>query len=112
MYAQLVGFTANNDDPEGIYNAVKSIKLNEKHEVGEIIDDYWLILSEPEIIVADKPYELKYFYEKDNYVRVADIRVYKQFSTDKDYNDRKDIRWLQTKMNDKMVKVYRYEYIG
>ena len=113
MYAQLIGFTINNDNPEEVLNnAIKLVKLNEKHEVGEIIEDYWLIISDPEIIVADEPYEPKYFYEKGDYVRVADIRFYKQFSTDKDYNDRKDMRWLQTKANDKMVKVYRYEYIG
>ena len=115
MYAQLISFTANNDEHGGLYNAIKTIKLNEKHEVGEIINDYWLVLNEPEIIVEDEPYEPKYFYEKGDYIRVADIRLYTQFSTDKKFDNREDMRWLQTEClmsHNKIIVVHGYEYIG
>ena len=76
-----------NYDDNSLENAIDVIQIDEAHEVGEIINDYWLIVN------CETPWSNApiFKYEKGEYVKAIDIRCFDVFATDKNYNDRKDL---------------------
>lgn len=69
--------------------AVNCIQLKETHEIGEIINDFWLICNDGRLNAIFK-------CKKGDYVKIIDIRYFDVFGTDMNYDDRKDLRKLKT----------------
>lgn len=98
--------------------AYKTIQLIEPHEAGEILDNYWMICNESwyEEGIEEKIKEIIGKFEAEYYVKGVDIRYFDIFATDINYDHRKDLRKLGTKVVKKGNKyigtVNLYRYIG
>jgi hypothetical protein len=68
------------------------VQLQEPHEVGDIINEYWLILE------SGCPFGQRYDYkcEIGQHVLTVDIRRIDIFSTDRDYDKRTDLLLINT----------------
>jgi hypothetical protein len=89
-------------------DSIEVIKLTEPHEIGEIINDYWLILSGAK--KTDNG-----IYETGTYVRIIDIRYLDIFETDLNYDYRNDLRKYAIEkivFNNHIVTANRYKFIG
>lgn len=93
--------------------AFKTIQLKERHEAGEIIDNYYLISNEG--IYTNTNYTEKYKFKSGYYVKGIDIRYFDIFETDINYDNRQDLRKIGLKtrrFNNQNVKTNLYSYIG
>jgi hypothetical protein len=77
------------NDIERLEKAFDCIQLTEPHEAGEIINGNWLIVN----CYFD---EFKGSYKTGDYVKIIDIRYFDIIASDKNLDDRKDLRKIST----------------
>ena len=90
-----------------IDDAFSCIQIKETHEVGEIINNYQLILN--------NIYDEKFIYNAGELVKIIDVRFLDEFETDMNYDRRKDfikLGMFKTRGYDKECHVNTYGYIS
>jgi hypothetical protein len=88
----MIGYDIKWKYPYGSFetnNGYDCIQLTESHEAGELINEHWLIVN------CD--FEgFKGVYESGLYVKIIDIRFLDIFATDINYDNRKDLKKVNT----------------
>jgi hypothetical protein len=88
------------------------IQINEPHECGEILNDYFLILNSDIFFDNNFSLEKSRKYKAGDYVKVVYIKALDQFISDIDYSSRNDLRLLQTSMGYNGLKNRLYTFVG
>jgi hypothetical protein len=97
MIGQVTKFKFSIEDSKMLQKAYDVIQLTEPHEAGEIINDNWMILNDNVIIVDSDCEENKGKYSAGYYVKIVDLRFCDIIETDINYDNRNDLRKINTK---------------
>ena len=90
MIGQVVKFNRETENNEIFQSIFEAIQLQEPHEAGEIINDYWLILN-------SEFGDFKGKYEAGYYVKIVNLKFCDIIETDIDHN-RSDLRKINTRL--------------